>query len=144
MNELTIKQKTDVGLFLVSLFICVPLLLFIRTNSEIKEIQFTHNQAQCKPYKNSRYKGYFIVDGEEFSVSGRGYNSCQDFKTLVQGKEIYAQYLGSNNVIIELKINGKALVENTKTKLVYFGLFFAFLVFSFIRKPVHKLVDKYV
>ena len=143
MNDLTFKHKIDAGLFVALLCTCIPLLFLARVNSEIKVIDLSHSQFKCIKYGN-RYSGSFVLDGQEFNMTGRYYKSCEGFKDFASGTQIYAKYLSVNDAVVELTVDGKTLIEDTKTKMVYIGLFFTIIVFSIIRNPIHKIASKYV
>ena len=143
MSNLTFKRKVDAGIFVILLFICIPLLFFAKENSEIKEVDLSHSQLECIAYDN-RYSGYFALDGQKFNMTGRYYKSCESLQKFFSGSKIHAKYLRENNALIEIIVDGKTLIEDSKTKMLYIALFFTIILFSIIRKPIHKIACKYV
>jgi hypothetical protein len=142
MNKLTQQQKVDIGLSISLLIICIWTVLAIRDNSEIKEVNLSNSQLMC-PKHGTKFQWYFVLKNEKYYF-GRTYDSCDEFSDAMVGKEVIGSYLVKNMSIIDLSLDGKFVKETSRTKLVYMGAFLAFFVFALGRKPIQRLVNKYV
>ena len=142
MRKLVLRQKIDVGLFFSLIVICISLLLVIRSNSKIVEIDLSNSQLLCKENKG-KYRGYFVQNNQKYYL-GQKYGSCDAFKARMEKKELHGKYLTANNAIIELRVDGEFVKKASTTKQVYMGIFVAFIVFCIIRKPIQWIVSKYV
>jgi hypothetical protein len=144
MDEFSKKRKIDLVIIIILLVFCIYWILNNQANSEITPINLSDSELSCKKARKwNNYHGYFTQNNEQYYTLER-YNTCKDFKSKVTGQKVTGKYLESNNLLIELRINGKIDTEPSNVKLIYYGIFFAFIVFCFIRIPIHKLASKYV
>ncbi len=114
-----------------------------RLSENIGTVDLTSSELSCKKnLKWDNFKGYFHLNSQEYYLSSK-FNSCQEFKTLVQGNKLIANYLKGNNLIIDFYINNKAYYQETKSGVIFNILFLTILSWVFLRIPVKWFVRKY-
>ncbi len=144
MAYLSQNNKIDLIVFIVILILSITSLSFIRGNSETTKIDLTDSEFTCKKSrKHNNYQGYFNKNNEAYFTLEK-YTDCKAFTDKVTGKEISGIYLNSNNLLVELRLNGKVDTEHHFLKFIYYGLFASLIIFSFCRKFVRRLIKKYV
>jgi len=144
MAYLSQNNKIDLILFVVILIVSITSLSVIRGNSETAKIDLSQSEFSCKKSKkHNNYQGYFNKDNEAYYTLEK-YTNCKAFIDKVTGTEIAGIYLKSNNLLVELRLNGKVDTEHHFLKFIYYGLFIAMIIFSIFRKFIRRLVKKYV
>jgi hypothetical protein len=114
-----------------------------RLSENIGTVDLTSSELSCKKNRKwDNFKGYFHLNSQEYYLSSK-FNSCQDFKTLVQGNKLIANYLKGNNLIIDFYINNKAYYQETKSGVIFNILFLTILSWVFLRIPIKWFVRKY-
>ncbi len=114
-----------------------------RLSENIGTIDLTNSELSCKKNRKwDNFKGYFHLDYQAYYLS-RKFNSCQDFKVLVQGHKLHAHYLKGNNLIIDFYINNKAYYQEPKSGVIFNILFLTILSWVLLRTPIKWFVRKY-
>jgi hypothetical protein len=120
------------------------LIVSIRTAENVEDIDLTASELSCKfNSKHENYSGYYQLNGQSY-YSSHKYSSCEEFKTLMNGKTISGKYLKSNNLLVELRVGKSLYSENSIGMQILQGIFFGFVFFAVLRKPIHWLRDKVV
>ncbi|WP_386032564.1 hypothetical protein [Thalassotalea euphylliae] len=141
-----VKSKVLFDVVVATTFILLTTIYLVshRTDKYVVDIDLTDSELSCK--LNSRrenYTGYYHLNGERY-FSSNNFSSCDEFKVLMSGKKIIGKYLKSNNLLVELRVGKSLYSENSIGMQILQGIFFGFVFFVILRKPIHWLRSKVV
>lgn len=120
------------------------LIMSARTAENIEDIDLTSSELYCKlNSKHENYSGYYRLNGQSY-YSSHKFSSCEEFKALMNGNKITGKYLKSNNLLVELRVGKSLYSDNSIGMQILQGIFFGFVFFAVLRRPIHWLRDKVV
>ncbi|WP_412973191.1 hypothetical protein [Glaciecola sp. MF2-115] len=141
-----VKSKVLFDVVLATIFIVLTTIYLVsnRTDENVVDIDLTDSKLSCKfNARHENYSGYYHLNGESY-FSSHNYSSCDEFKALMNGKNIIGKYLKSNNLLVELRVGKSLYSENSIGMQILQGIFFGFVFFAILHRPIHWLRSKVV
>ena len=137
------RFKVDIVIFTSFMFLASGWMYYSRTSENVGEIDLSASQLSCeKNRKFDNYTGYFHLNSDKYYLSSN-FNTCDDFKNLVSGKELYSRYLKGNHLIIDFYVDGQEYYESNFNKSFLAALLLSLISWVFLRVPIHWLLRKY-
>ena len=144
MSRFNKKLQFDIVIAITIMALTIIFIISSRTVENVENIDLTASELSCKfNSKHDNYSGYYQLNGQSY-FSSHKYSSCEEFEMLMNGKIITGQYLKSNNLLVELRVGNSLYSENSIGMQILQGIFFGFVFFAVLRKPIHWLRGKVV
>ena len=144
MSRFNQKLQFDIVIAITIIALTIIFIISSRTVENVEDIDLTASELSCKfNVRHENYSGYYHLNGESY-FSSHKYSSCDEFKAVMSGKKIVGKYLKANNLLVELRVGNSLYSENSIGMQILQGIFFGFVFFAVLRKPIHWLRGKLV